>query len=235
MKKITNTAKIFIQFPVDVWQLFVTYLPGPIGYTLRYRFWLKRLKFLGKKARLDVGAYFQGPQFISIGDNCWIDRNVVILAGPPGSERTTYVKSNPEYRGDFGGVYIGNNTHIAPNCVLSGIGGLSIGQNCTIASNTEVYSYSHHYRNLGNSDDIWQYSFTSLARLDQQSMILGPVVIEDFCAVGLNSVILPGTVLKRGTWVGSGSVVMGKYPEQTLISCAKSTSTKSLRNLTIKE
>jgi acetyltransferase-like isoleucine patch superfamily enzyme len=48
-------------------------------------------------------------------------------------------------------------------------------------------------------------------------MILGPVVIEDYCAIGLNSTILPGATLKKGTWVGSGSVISERFEEQTLV------------------
>jgi acetyltransferase-like isoleucine patch superfamily enzyme len=232
MKKI---IKILIEFPVDIWQLFITYLPGEIGFMLRYIFWKKRLKFLGKSVIIDIGVYFQNPKFISIDDNCWIDRNVIILAGPPGSGRITFLKNNPEFKGKVGEVYVGKNTHIAPNCVLSGIGGLYIGQNCGIASNSAIYSFSHHYRNLVNKEDIWQYSFTPLARLDQQAMILSPVVIGDFCAVGLNSVLLPGALLKKGTWISSGAVISKRYPEQTLVFYDKYLNEKSLGNLKIKE
>jgi len=230
-----NKIKILLQFPVDVWKMFISYFPGEIGFKLRYRFWKKRLRFLGKNVKIDVGVYFQNPQFISIDDNCWIDRNVIILAGPPGLKRITYSKTNSEFKGKVGEVQIGKYTHISSNCILSGIGGLYIGRNCGIASNSAIYSFSHHYRNLTNKEDIWQYSFTPLARLDQQSMILGPVVIEDFCAVGLNSVLLPGTSLKKGTWVSSGSVISGEYPEQTLVFSNQGINEKRLNNLKIKE
>jgi acetyltransferase-like isoleucine patch superfamily enzyme len=79
--------------------MFISFLPGAIGFKLRYRFWKNRLKFLGKNVKIDVGVYFQNPQFISIDDNCWIDRNVIILAGPPGSKRITYSKTNSEFIG----------------------------------------------------------------------------------------------------------------------------------------
>jgi acetyltransferase-like isoleucine patch superfamily enzyme len=231
----SSKIKILLHFPVDIWQMFISYLPGAIGVKLRYNYWKKRLKFLGKGVKLDVGTYLQNPQFISIDDNCWIDRNVIIIAGPPGSKRTTYLKTNHEFKENFGEVHIGKNTHVAPNCVLSGIGGLYIGRNCGIASNSTIYSFSHHYRNLIDKEDLSQYSFTPLARLDQQAMILGPVVIEDYCAVGLNSTLLPGTLLKKGTWVSSGSVISGEYPEQTLVFSNQGMSEKRLSNLKIKE
>ena len=224
-----------LNFPSEVWKMIIGYLPGPIGYTLRQSFWRKRLNFLGKNVRIDIGVHFQNPQHVSLDDNCWIDRNVTILAGPPNSDRIIYHKKNSEFSLDTGEVYIGKMTHIAPNCVLSGIGGLFIGRNLTIASNSSIYSFSHHYRNLNDKSDTHQYSFTSLARIDQQSMILSPVVIEDFCAVGLNCVVLPGSTLKKGTWVACGTVVSGIYPEQSLLNYNQGIRTKTLSNLKIRE
>jgi len=235
LKKVFRIAMMLASFPVDVWQLFIVYLPGPIGFKLRYFFWKKRLKFLGKGVKIDIGVYFQNPQFISIEGHCWIDRNVIILAGPPGAERITLLKNNPEFKGEAGEVYVCKNTHIAPNCVLSGIGGLYIGKNCGIASNSAIYSFSHHYRNLVIKEDIWQYSFTPMVRLDQQTMILGPVVIGDFCAIGLNSVVLPGTLLMKGTWISSGSVISESYSEQTLVLNERKHKIKNLKHLKIKE
>jgi acetyltransferase-like isoleucine patch superfamily enzyme len=223
-----------IKLPLHILEMVITYLPGQLGFSLRYHFWKKKLKRLGKNTRIDIGVYFQNPQYISIDDNCWIDRNVIILAGPPGKKRTTYFIKNDDFKLPFGEVSIGKNTHIAPNCVLSGIGGIYIGRNCGIASNSSVYSFSHHYRNLENRNDKMQYSFTPLARMDQQSMVLGPVLIEDYCAIGLNSVVLPGTHLNKGCWLSSGAVIQGTHLEQTLLYKNKSMQSKKI-NLSIKK
>lgn len=215
--------------------MMVIYMPGPQGFRLRAKHWKKRLKFLGENVKIDVGVYFQNPQYISLDDNCWIDRNVIILAGAPGGGRVTYTKDNPDFTLEQGDVYIGKCTHIAPNCVLSGIGGLYIGRNSGIASNSTVYTYSHHYKNLTDKSDPSQYSFTPLARQDQQAMITGPVVIKDYSAIGLCSVILPGVTLEKGTWVASGSVISKSSPKQHLIYFNPNMQQKSLEKLTIKE
>jgi len=235
MSKYQKALQILTHLPIDLWQLLVTYLPGEVGFYLRYQFWKRKLKFLGKKARIDVNAHFQNPKFISLGENCWIDRNVLIIAGPPFIERITFFKENSDFLLDAGNVYIGKNTHIAPNCVLNGMGGLYIGKNSGVASNSNIYSFSHHYRNLSDRNDNNQYSFTPLAHPDQQSMISGPVFIGDFAAIGSGSVILPGTSLKRGCWVACGSVVSGSFTEQSLISTTQDTLIKSIANLMIKE
>jgi len=227
--------RAIVHFPKDMWLLFVTYYPGRHGNALRYQYWRRKLKFCGSNVRIDVGVYIQGAKFISLDDHCWLDRNVVLMAGPPDAKRTTFRKDNPEFNLAPGEVYLSKNVHIAHNCVLSGIGGLFIGNNSGVASNSAIYSFSHHYRNPGDKEDTSQYSFAPHARLDQQSMILSPVVIGDYCAVGLNNTILPGTTLKRGSWLASGSVVYRTYEEQSLIAPTQNIEVKSLAHLKIKE
>ncbi len=234
MKKI-NLGKLLWRFPREFVKMCITYLPGELGFELRTWFWQKRLKHLGNEVTIDVGVYFQNPQHISLEDHCWIDRNVIILAGPPGGQRITYTKNNPDFSLDPGAVVIGKDTHIAPNCVLSGIGGIYIGKNCGVASHSAIYSYSHHYRNLSDKQDSFQYTFSPRVRVDQQSMICGPIVIEDYCAIGLSSVILPGVTIKTGSWIASGSIITESCDPQTLTYFDQGKKQKSLANLTIKE
>ncbi len=230
----TGPISKLLHLPLDLWLLAISHWPGPLGFILRRWYWRRRLLSLGKHTRIDVGAHFQGAEFISIGEHCWIDRNVIILAGPPGGERVTLMKENPNFTPALGEVVIGDQTHIAPNSVLSGIGGIQIGQACTVASGSAVYSFSHHYRNLTDKSDRQQYAFTSMARPDQQAMILGPVVIQDYCAVGLNSVVLPGVTMHRGSWLASGSVLSQDLPAQTLAYEQRQTQRKSLQDLEIR-
>jgi acetyltransferase-like isoleucine patch superfamily enzyme len=131
-------------------------------------------------------------------------------------------------------VYIGSNTHIAPNCTLSGLGGLYIGHNCGVAANSAIYSFSHHYRNLVDRTDDYQYVFSPMVRLDQQAMIRGAIFIDDYCAIGLNSLILPGVSLMRGTWIGGGLIITESTNSQTLAFSKNEISMKSLSNLKIK-
>ena len=233
--RISKAFKVLRNFPGDIWQLFISYLPGDIGFFLRSRYWKKRLKFLGDKVRIDVGIYFQNPQYISIDDGCWIDRNVIILAGPPREGRNTFEKHNPDFPLKIGEVYLGKNVHIAPNCVLSGIGGVYIGLHSGVAAGSAIYSFSNHYRNLNNREDPNQYSFAPYARDDQQFMVLGPVYIGDYCGIGLHTIILPGTTMKRGTWAASGTIVSGTFPEQMIIHNNVESLTKPMPNLIIKE
>ncbi len=43
------------------------------------------------------------------------------------------------------------------------------------------------------------------------------VILEEGCWIGMNSVILPGVVLKKGTIVGAGSVVTKSFSQENIV------------------
>lgn len=212
-----NNIKIVLYFPMDVWQMFIGYLPGAIGFKLRYRFWKRRLKFLGKNVKIDVGIYFQNPQFISIDDDCWIDRSVIILAGADSTNRKRRIISNNRFPIERGMVYIGKRVHIAPFCIISGIGGVYISDDCSIAASGRVYSFTHHYR---SDDEPANRHFSFNVRIDQkwQFMIEGPVFLDKNVGMALNSIILPGVSIGKDSFVSINSIVMLSCEENSLIA-----------------
>lgn len=210
--------KLLIGFPYDIWNMLVTYCPGEIGYILRRRFWKKKLKYLGKDVKIDVGVYFQNPSYIAIDDNSWIDRNVIILAGLDASKREKIVKRNSLYKGEPGVVYIGKGCHIGIGCILSGISaGIYISDNCGIAAHGKIYSFSHHYR---SRKDPKRLILTSpMAPDEKQCLIEGAIYFGFNVGVALNCTILPGVALEDNAGVFPNSVVfLGRYPESILIS-----------------
>lgn len=216
MKKIIRIALILASFPIDVWQLFIAYLPGPIGFKLRYFFWKKRLKFLGKEVKIDIGVHFQNPIFISIDDNCWIDRNVIILAGADKSKRKRVFIKNREFPIDRGMVHIGKRIHIAPFSLISGIGGVYISDDCSIAANAKIYSFSNHYRSNEDPSNT-KIFFTPLVDEKCQFMIEGPIVLGNNVGIGLNSIILPGVVIGKNSFVSMNSIVMFSLRKNSII------------------
>ncbi|MGZ3416146.1 MAG: hypothetical protein ACXVAT_20225 [Isosphaeraceae bacterium] len=227
-------SRALLGLPSDAWQAFVTALPGPVGFRLRSNFWRSRLRRMGKTVSIGVGVQFIGADHVELADNCWIDRNGLIVAGPPAPGRYTRTKELPGFPLDPGEVYIGENAHIAPNCVLNGAGGLFVGKNAGIAAHSAIYSYSHHYR-FDPDTGTDQGSNSSRAREDQQSLILGPVYIGDYCSLGIGCTILPCTSLGRGTWVACNQVVRGTYEAQTIIRDVARGDVGSLAGLRIRE
>ncbi|QTA83262.1 Hexapeptide repeat-containing protein [Desulfonema limicola] len=212
-----NKIKILVKFPLDVWLLFITYLPGSVGFKLRYRYWKKQLKYIGKNVRIDQCVYFQNPQFISLDDNCWIDRGVIILAGADKSQRARrYIKNNL-FPFEKGMVYIGKNNHIGSFSIISGIGGVYISDDCTFSAGVKLYSFSHHFR----SDDFpsdKKFGFGSVIEHSKQYMIEGPVFLDKNVGIALNAVILPGVSIKKDSFVMINSVVTTSFDENSLIA-----------------
>ena len=213
MHKLLKAVWIVLHFPVDVWQMFITYLPGRGGQFLRYVYWRRRLGHLGKKVNIDVGVYFQNPKFISIDDHRWIDRGVVILAGRDRSHRHRHLIANPKFPLEKGRVYIGKHVHIAPYAVVSGIGGVYIADKCGLSSGVRIYSFSHHYRSNEQPSNRNIY-FSPLVQEDGQFLIEGPVFLDTSVGVALNAIILPGVSIAKDSFVAINSVVSASILEE---------------------
>lgn len=178
-------------------------LDGHFGRWMRGVYYRRRLGSCGKNVAIEAGVFFQNPKFIFLGDNIWIDRCAVLVAGPFSANRRKFaLKQNSDYQGVAGELTVSSGCHIAPFTLLQSHAGLFIGRNVTVAAGARVYTVSHHYRNLNDNNDKKRYSFSSMAPPEDQFLIVGAVVIQDNAAVGLNSVVLPGTTLQRGTWLG---------------------------------
>ena len=191
----------------------IAYMSGPLGNVARYRYWRRRLRSLGRNVTFGVGVQIAGPGYVSVGDNARLDDYTVVLAGPPGDSPYLTYRENPDFDGSVGHVRIGENCHIAPHVTLQGHGGLSIGDNTGVASGSRIYTMSHHHTDLGGRAPAGTvFKFSSQSPIEEQTLISSPVVLGASCAVGLNSVVLPGASLGHGSWLGTLSVLAGKVP-----------------------
>ncbi|MBZ0167627.1 MAG: hypothetical protein K8I00_12545, partial [Candidatus Omnitrophica bacterium] len=145
--------------------------------------------------RIDPGVYFQHPELIVLGDHCWIDFGVMLLASkpnPPGPTRLLRGK-NQDFEGE---IVIGSHVHLAPYCNISGMGGLKIGNNTQIGSMTSIYTYTR----LSNKPSVHYCD----------GMVIGEdVVIGTKCTLIGVSYVKPGSVLKPNTYL---SDVFGSKP-----------------------
>jgi len=211
------------QFLDDLWLSQIQNFPGPIGFRLRFRYWKRRLKALGDGTRIDSGVYLQNPSYISIGANCWIDRNVVILGGPDLStrrRRAIEVVSST----DPGHVYIGDNVHVGAMSILSGIcGGIYVGDDCGFSAGVRLFAFSHHFR-FDDEPSNRSCRFGPQVAHDRQSMLAGPITLEENVGVALNAVILPGVWIGQDSFVSIGAVVRsGAYADNSLLAGAPAT------------
>lgn len=207
-----------------IWSLLywlVVSLPGPIGRRLR-GFLLKLvLKECGKNVIFDTGVAIENPQFVIIKDNCWIDRQAIIIAGPIDLRERTVTRLSTSASGDNqhvaeGEVVIERNCHIGPQTVIQGHGGVYVGTDVTLAAGSKVYSVVHDHMNRSDKSDSTLYKFSSMAPKAEQSLLVGPVTISSAAAVGLNAVVLPGVRVGYGAWLGAGSVATRDIPSKAI-------------------
>ncbi len=211
--------KVILTFPGAILLMFVTHLPGEAGIILRRIYWKRKLLFLGARVRIDPGIYFQHPEFIRLEDGAWIDRGVMILAGPDSSDRERIRLPNPQFVGEPGVVRIGKNVHVAPGCLISGISaGVYIADDCGFSAGCKIYAFSHHFRSKKHPEDA-RYHFGPGVADDRQCLVEGPVQLGENTGLALNVVILPGVSIPENCFVTIGSVVhRGRFSPNSMLS-----------------
>jgi putative colanic acid biosynthesis acetyltransferase WcaF len=95
---------------------------------------------------------------------------------------------------------IGARTNIGWRCVLDARGGLSIGADTVIASDTQLISGRHDV-----DDDDFVASFD-------------PITIGDHCWLATRSLVIGGITVGRGAVVAAGAVVTRDVDEMTVVA-----------------
>lgn len=185
-------------------------MPGPLSLirqtleNLRLRWYRLRLGALGKGCRIEPGVSLHYPGRIRIGDGTGIGRNVALRANTdrsPGIELGKGVSINDAVviNANRGQVTLGDRAWLGPFCLVYGNGGVTIGRNVLVAGHSSINTVSHS----ADRCDI---------PINDQPVVIDPVVIEDDVWIGLNAVILQGVSIGRGTIVGAGAVVNKSIP-----------------------
>jgi maltose O-acetyltransferase len=98
-------------------------------------------------------------------------------------------------------IRIGSRVSINAYAHFWGQGGITIGDDCLIASHVTITSLTH---------DIDAPRF-------RDSLIQKPVVLEDNVWIGSHATILPGVTIGRGAVVGAGAVVTKNVPPRAVV------------------
>jgi acetyltransferase-like isoleucine patch superfamily enzyme len=119
---------------------------------------------------------------IFVGDHSFID---------------SFVKIKPA--GGKGDVVIGRHSYINSGVVIYSGNGVHIGDHVLIAANCTLAPVNHEFRLRDR-----------LIREQGFQTSRGGIVIEDDVWIGANSVLLDGTIVRRGAVIGANSLVMGE-------------------------
>jgi len=211
--KMFKLFKYVKQLISDFIKFFVIYMPGPTGRKLRYLYYRKKLKRCGKNVVIDEGVIIQGAEWISIGDNVWIDKYCILMAGPVRFNEKCLVKKieNRKFLYEEGELIIGNGVHIGINNILQAHAGIFIGNNVTTSAGVKIYSLSNYPFYDGNPKLI---TYANCMADGIISYISSPIVIEDGVWLALNVIVVGGTIGKN-SFIVSNSVVYKDIPENS--------------------
>ncbi len=186
----------------------IIYIPGPLGIKIRYFYYKKKFRKCGKNVRIDVGVILENPEWISIGDNVWIDKYSILMAGPLSipDDKIKY-RSNSNIFLNKGELYIGSNSHIGIQTVIQAHGGVYIGDYFTSSAGCRIYSLSN---------DITRCKYGTFSD-KERFFILSPILIGKNVWLGLNVIVLGGKV-GDDSFVAPNSVVLYDIPENSFAS-----------------
>jgi acetyltransferase-like isoleucine patch superfamily enzyme len=181
-------------------------ISGPLGIRLRRAWYQRRLGQCGSNLTVEAGVHFIGPEHIELGDSVWIDRNVVLIAGPP-REAARIVARRTADNVIEGKLRIGDASHLGIGTIIQAHGGVTIGDYFTSSAGVKIYSYS-------NDPATCRQGTLDIGGGDP-TYILTPVEIGQNVWLGLDAVLI-GHRIGRDSFVMPKSVVTNDIDENTV-------------------
>lgn len=205
---------------------YIRYLDGSYGNNVRYKYYKKTLKSLGRNVTIDTGVFITGGEFISIGDNTHIDKNCILVGAPPDldlSYRYVKTRENKNFNGIKGEIVIGKNCHISQNTMIYGYGGVTIGDNSTMSAGSKIYSLTSIAYNPFNPSEI----VSIVPYTGKSPTLIGPVVFGNNVWIGIDSIVSPGCTLEDNVFAKSQSIINSSFTENSYIGGSPA---KKIRN-----
>lgn len=146
-----------------------------------------RLRALLRGGSISFGASVKSPSLLSLGRRVAIQRGCFIHCG------------GKAWSGGQGGVSIGDDVTVGPNCVIYGAGGVSIARCTHLGPAVILISQGgrHDQDRLGPVPNF----------------VTAPIVIGEGSWIGAGSVVVAGSTIGRCATIAPNSVVTGKVPD----------------------
>lgn len=175
-----------------IFEMFIRYIPGGIGYLIRRIYYKNSLKKIGKNVLIDVGVFFNGTKNISIGDYVWIDAGCRIDAM-------------------LGQVKIGKRVHVAPFTIIASRESVIIEDYVGIGAGVKIYA---------NSEVPTDGKRMSGPMIPEKykAYYSKKIVLEKDCFIGAGAVILPGAHIGEGAVIGANTVIKKEVKSYDIIA-----------------
>jgi acetyltransferase-like isoleucine patch superfamily enzyme len=135
----------------------------------------------------DLETSVKGSKIV-VGENCMVD---------------AFVKM--KFSGGLGDIIIGNNCYINSGTVIYSGHGILMGNWVLIAANCTLSAANHEF--VSKDKTIYDQRFKPSK---------GGIIIEDDVWIGANTVILDGTIIRKGAVIGAGSIVKGEIESYSI-------------------
>ena len=192
MLQTTSFLRVLMRFvPLFVVEVFARFGGYLINlYRPEYRFLAqRRIRGMYWGARL-------GTKELKIGRNVQIETDRIRLG-----HNITLFDGGQYVTGPTGWISIGENSHVARLSVISGAGGVEIGEGCAISGQVLIYSVT---------------TDTHTAELHKAGSIKVPVKIGNNVFIGAGVRIIPGVSIGDNAVVAAGAVVIKDIPSNHL-------------------
>lgn len=144
---------------------------------------IEKLRFNNEPANYYRRVEWYRPLLKSIGERCYIKCGVFI--------------DKPQ------NISIGDRVSIQHNCLISGYGGVRIGNDVSIGTGSKILSSEHPY---------------DPGILKDHPLVAKPVVIGDNVVLGANVIILGGVTVGSNVMIGAGSIVTRDVPDNCVFA-----------------
>lgn len=146
-------------------------------------------KSYGQNVKISRYSRIYNPESIVIGNNVRIDDFCLLSAG-----------NNP--------FIIEDNIHISAGVYIYGTSGFHIQSYSNISAGVKIFTVNDDYS--GN------YLVGPMVSEEHRNVKKEPVLIQKYCVIGANSVVLPGCNLEEGVAIGANSFVNNPCKEWTI-------------------
>tara|TARA_R100000900_G_scaffold139603_1_gene119322 strand:- start:24 stop:551 length:528 start_codon:yes stop_codon:yes gene_type:complete len=157
--------------------------------------------------RLNEKGFYNKDSLKRLGEKTILEDGVLLFHPENISiHDNVYIGHNTILKGYYKNeMIIEEGTWIGQQCFFHSAGGIKIGKNIGIGPGVKILTSHHKDTNINQP-------------ILHEELEFKPVIIEDDSDLGVNSVIMPGVTIKKGTQVGAGAVVTKDFPEYSVIA-----------------
>lgn len=159
------------------------------------------------RSHVALTAKIKFPDFVSLGEKCFIRPGCFIDAPGPGKVILgNEINMNRNvYLGAFGNsITIGDRTQLNRGASIDGRGPVELGCDVLVGPGAQIIAYQHRFAD-------------KRVPINRQGFAAETITVEDDVWIGANATILAGVRIGRGSVVGAGAVVTKSCPPYSIL------------------